>query len=243
MAEVPAWFSLKLMTYLSIGGCPHDRCTASVPIPAFGRLLTAAAFQNLAAEPPELEWFANLGSMAPAALTNMPSPTSCGSPASSGPKCSGTVTVCLCHRLAAPLALFGYLCERNAVMHNPVKGVKCPVVESYEGKTSALGYHQARGLLDAPEGDTLTSTRNRAMPATSLHHALRREEPCKPKVKGFRQERRGVAHLKDSGKGQQDALYAAVPRGRRANRGSSGATGQDAEDASAVFRSLYYSRS
>ena len=29
--------------------------------------------------------------------------------------------------------------EKNAVTHNPVKGVKRPKVESYEGKTPALG--------------------------------------------------------------------------------------------------------
>jgi hypothetical protein len=31
--------------------------------------------------------------------------------------------------------LFGYLCEKNAVTHNPVKGVKRPSSESNEGKT------------------------------------------------------------------------------------------------------------
>ena len=54
------------------------------------------------------------------------------------------------HRLAALSSLFEYLCERNAVTHNPVKGVKRPPVESYEGKTPALGDHQARKLLTAP---------------------------------------------------------------------------------------------
>ena len=42
------------------------------------------------------------------------------------------------HRLAALSSLFEYLCEKNAVTHNPVKGVKRPSVESYEGKTPAL---------------------------------------------------------------------------------------------------------
>ena len=55
------------------------------------------------------------------------------------------------HRLAALSSLFEYLCEKNAVTHNPVKGVKRPPVESYEGKTPALGDHQARALLDAPD--------------------------------------------------------------------------------------------
>ena len=48
------------------------------------------------------------------------------------------------HRLAALSSVFEYLCEKNAVTHNPVKGVKRPQVESYEGKTPALGDHHAR---------------------------------------------------------------------------------------------------
>jgi integrase/recombinase XerD len=39
------------------------------------------------------------------------------------------------------------------------------------------------------------------MLATLLYHALRREELCKLLVKDFKHERRGVAHLKISGKG------------------------------------------
>ena len=52
-------------------------------------------------------------------------------------------------KLAALSSLFEYLCEANAVTHNPVKGVKRPKVESQEGKTPTLGDHQARQLLQA----------------------------------------------------------------------------------------------
>jgi site-specific recombinase XerC len=38
-------------------------------------------------------------------------------------------------KLAALSSLFEHLCDANAVTHNPVKGVKRPKVESYEGKT------------------------------------------------------------------------------------------------------------
>ena len=44
-------------------------------------------------------------------------------------------------------SLFGYLCDNNAVTYNPVKGAERPTVESYERKTSALGYHEARNSL------------------------------------------------------------------------------------------------
>jgi hypothetical protein len=57
------------------------------------------------------------------------------------------------HRLAALSSLFEYLCDKNAVTHNPVKGVKRLRVESGEGKTPAIGDHQARDLLAAPAED------------------------------------------------------------------------------------------
>jgi integrase/recombinase XerD len=105
------------------------------------------------------------------------------------------------HRLSALSSLFDYLCEKNAVTHNPVKGVKRPKNDSTEGRTPALGDHQARKLLDAPDGDSLRTLRDKAILATLLYHALRREELCKLKVKDFKHERRGVPHLKITGKG------------------------------------------
>lgn len=107
------------------------------------------------------------------------------------------------HRLAALSSLFEYLCEKNAVTHNPVKGVKRPRSESGEGKTPALGDHQARELLAAPGSDSLKDKRDRAILSTLLYHALRREELCKLKVRDFRHTRRGVPHLKVSGKGEK----------------------------------------
>src|SRR6204780_4207657 len=104
-------------------------------------------------------------------------------------------------RLAALASLFEYLCEKNAVTHNPVKGVERPRTESGEGKTAAIGDHQARELLAAPEEDTIKSKRDRAILSTLLFHALRREELCKLRVKDFRHARKGVPHLKVSGKG------------------------------------------
>src|SRR5204862_7144917 len=84
------------------------------------------------------------------------------------------------------------LCEKNAVSHNPVKGVKRPKAESGEGKTPALGDHQARVLLTAPGDETVKEKRDRAILSMLLYHALRRDELCKLRVKDFRQSRRGV---------------------------------------------------
>ena len=96
------------------------------------------------------------------------------------------------HRLAALSSLFEYLCDRNAVTHNPVKGVKRPRSESGEGKTPAIGDHQARRLLAAPRDDKLKSKRDRAIISTLLYHGLRREELCKLTVHDAKHVRRGV---------------------------------------------------
>ena len=73
-------------------------------------------------------------------------------------------------KLTALSALFEYLCDRNAVETNPVKGVKRPKVESYEGKTPALGDHQARPLLEAPDpGDAQGQARSSAHLAPAGH--------------------------------------------------------------------------
>jgi site-specific recombinase XerC len=72
------------------------------------------------------------------------------------------------HRLASLSSLFEYLCEKNAVTHNPVKGVERPRTESGEGKTPAIGDHRARDLLAAPDADTVKSKRDRAVRRRSL---------------------------------------------------------------------------
>ena len=185
------------------------------------RQLTAARFQGLADVPSELEWFANIDNKSTRrayenALQDFMGFTGIRQPgefrivtrshviawrdALVGRALSGMTVR---HRLAALSSLFEHLCESNAVTHNPVKGVKRPPVESYEGKTPALGDHQARALLEAPDGISVKGKRDRAILATLLYHALRREELCKLTVKDFRHERRGVAHLKVSGKGSK----------------------------------------
>ena len=74
---------------------------------------------------------------------------------------------------AALSSLFEHLCESNAVTHNPVKGVKRPVVESQQGKTPALGDAQARALLSAPDAATLKGKRELdSVKARSAHSCM-----------------------------------------------------------------------
>ena len=143
------------------------------------------------------------------------------------------------HRLAALSSLFEHLCNANAVTHNPVKGVKRPAVESYEGKTPALGDHQARQLLEAPDGVSLKGKRDRAMLAMLamlLYHALRRDELCRLKVTEFKNERRMVAHLKVSGKGGKTRYVPLHPAASGCVWDYLEAAGHLADDGGALFR-------
>jgi integrase/recombinase XerD len=105
-------------------------------------------------------------------------------------------------KLSALSSLFDYLCERNAVLGNPVDGVKRPATNGNEGSTPALGDAQARRLLEAPPPDTLKGIRDRAILATLLYHGIRREELCLLKISDM-QTRQGVMHLKIHGKGEK----------------------------------------
>src|ERR1700712_2446137 len=198
-----------------------DAKTDPLPIPILpaDRLLTAAEFQKLADVPPEVEWFANLsnpntrrayeaavkdfvrfaGILQPEEFRIVTRAHLIAWRDELRRRELGGATIR--HRLASVASLFEYLCEKNAVTHNPVKGVERPRTESGEGKTPAIGDHQARKLLAAPDKDTIKSKRDRAILSTLLFHALRRQEICKLKVKDFRHARKSVPHLKVSGKG------------------------------------------
>jgi site-specific recombinase XerD len=235
---------------------------ALVPLPPAGRVLTAEAFQHLADVPPEIEWFANLGNKATRrayenALQDFMRFTGIATPAEFRivtrahviawrddlskrvPALSG---VTVRHRLSALSSLFDYLCDKNAVTHNPVKGVRRPPVESYEGKTPALGDHQARALLDAPDGVSLKGKRDRAILATLLYHALRREELCKLTIKDFKHERRGVAHLKISGKGSKTRYVPLHPAVSGLVMEYLEADGRHLDAGGPLFRALHHSR-
>lgn len=229
-------------------------------IPTDSRLLTAADFLRLADVPPEAEWFANLTNAATRrayenALQDFMHFTGIARPEEFRTvtrahaiawrddlvrrgRSGGTIR----HRLAALSSLFDYLCEKNAVSHNPVKGVKRPKVGSHEGRTPALGDHQARKLLDAPEGASLKAKRDRAIIATLLYHALRREELCKLTVKDFKHERRGVPHLKVSGKGGKTRYVPLHPAASGLVHDYLELAGHAADDTGALFRSVSNNR-
>ncbi len=218
------------------------------------RLLTAGEFHQLADVPPEVEWFANLSNPSTRrayenAIRDFMRFTGIARPAEFRSVTRAHIIAwrddlvrrglggsTIRHRLASLASLFEYLCEKNAVTHNPVKGVERPRTESGEGKTPALGDHQARKLLDAPTDETIKSKRDRAILSTLLFHALRREELCKLKVRDFRHARKGVPHLKVSGKGGKTRYLPLHPGTHALIHDYLDAAGHGTDDAGALFR-------
>lgn len=183
-----------------------------------GRLLSAAQFQRLATVPPAMTWFANIDNLQTRRAYQNDLQEFMTFTGITAPDQFREVTrahllawrrdleqralsgATIRRKLAALSSLFDYLCEANAVLTNPVKGVKRPKSTSGEGKTPAIGDHQARSLLEAPDATTLQGQRDRAILSVLLYHGLRRAELCALTV-GDIQMRRGVAHLQVHGKG------------------------------------------
>lgn len=224
------------------------------------RRLTAAEFQGLAEMPVEAEWFANIANPNTrrayeralkdfAAFTGIQAPTDFRLVTRAHViawrhelERQGVAGATIRHRLAALSSLFEWLCNANAIAHNPVHGVRRPAVETYEGKTPALGDDEARALLDAPPPDTLKGKRDRAILATLLYHGLRREELCQLRVEDARRPRRGVVQLAVTGKGGKLRFLPlhAVAAARIADYLE--AAGHAAESRGALFRPLHRGR-
>ena len=226
------------------------------------RALTNAVFHGLAHVPAEAEWFANLGNKGTKRAYEMALADFMQFIGINPKRPEEFRIVTRAHviawrdelvkralepatirnRLSALSSLFEYLCEKNAVTHNPVKGVKRPKANNNQGKTAALGNHQARDLLKAPEGDSLKAKRDRAILATLLYHGLRREELTKLKVKDAFRSRHGVPHLEVRGKGQKLRYVPLHPAAGSLISEYLEAAGHGSEEAAALFRPLHNSR-
>lgn len=200
-----------------------------------GRTLTKGEFHALADVPPAVEWFGNIRNKKTRRAYKIDVGEFISFVGIADPgefrivtrahviawrddlvrreKSDGTIR----RKLSALSSLFSYLCESNAVTHNPVTGVERPPGGSNEGRTPALGDAQARRLLDTPPESTLKGKRDRAILATLLYHGLRREELCLLKVKDMHR-RHGVLHFKISGKGRKGKKIRFVAVGPLAQR-------------------------
>src|SRR5579863_3015978 len=179
--------------------------------------LTTAQFGQLADVPPELEWLANITNLKTrraykidvsefSAFTGLREPAQLRTITRAhviawrkSLEARHLTPASIRRKLSALSSLYDYLCERNAVLGNPVDGVKRPAANGNEGSTPALGDAQARRLLEAPPPDTLKGVRDRAILATLLYHGIRREELCLLRLRDM-QSRQGVMHLRIKGK-------------------------------------------
>ena len=182
------------------------------------RLLTAAQFQRLADIPPELEWLANIRNPRTRKAYKQDIADFSRFVGIERPEEFRTVTRAhviawrddlerrpvspstLRRKLSALSSWFDSLCEKNAVSHNPVDGVKRPTADNNQGKTPAIDDQQARTLLTAPQGESLKARRDRAILATLLYHGFRRDELCRLRVQDY-QRREGIMHFRVDGKG------------------------------------------
>jgi integrase/recombinase XerD len=184
------------------------------------RALTTAQFLGLSEVPPELEWFSNIPNEKTRRACQLDITDFSAFVGINRPEEFRLITRAhviawrkdferrrlspstIRRKLSALSSLFEYLCERNAVTHNPVKGVKRPKANNNEGTTPALSDAQARELLKAPPADTLKGIRDRAILAPLLFHGIRREELCKLRVRDY-QRRDGIMHVRIEGKGDK----------------------------------------
>jgi integrase/recombinase XerD len=143
-------------------------------------------------------------------------------------------------KLSALSSLFDYLCEHNAVLGNPVDGVKRPMSNSNEGGTPALGDAQARRLLEAPAPNTLKGVRDRAILATLLYHGIRREELCLLRLRDM-QSRQGVMHFRIQGQTRQNSICAYSRNGAPADSRRSGSGEINASTVSSIRASRFMS--
>jgi integrase/recombinase XerD len=181
------------------------------------RTLTPNQYQHLADVPPELEWLANITNAKTRraykvdvaefiTFTNLKDHSALRTVARAhviawrkNMETRSLAPTSIRRKLSALSSLFDYLCERNAVLGNPVDGVKRPASNNNEGSTPALGDAQVRRLLEAPAPDTLKGVRDRAILATLLYHGIRREELCLLRLRDV-QSRQGVTHFRVKGK-------------------------------------------
>jgi len=184
------------------------------------RMLTRAEFQNLSDVPPELEWFANIENDRTrdayrrdlrnfTAFLGIQTPEEFRTVTRShviawrnALRARNLSAPTIRRKLSALASLFDHLCDRNAVVNNPVDGVARPKEGTNQGKTPALSDEQARALLSAPQGETVKAKRDRAILAVLLYHALRREELCRLRVRDIQQDR-GNQYFIVHGKGDK----------------------------------------
>src|SRR5580658_9959913 len=132
------------------------------------RALTSAEFSQLSDMPPETEWFANIDNPHTRrayrndlkefmAFTGIRVPVELRlitrahviawrKDLDRRQLAAGSIR----RKFSALSSLYEFLTDQSALPTNPVKGVKRPKVDSYEGKTPAIADKEARQLMQLP---------------------------------------------------------------------------------------------
>ena len=239
---------------------PHPGQEASKDlVPAASRMLTAEQFHRLADVPAVVEWLANTTNPRTRRAYKLHVTDFAAYVGILNPDEFRSVTrahviawrdelkrrehspATIRAKLSALSSLFEFLCEKNSITHNPVKGVKRPGDNANEGKTPAIGDAQARRLLEAPQGDTLKAKRDRAILATLLYHGLRRQELCGLRV-GDYHARRDVMHFRVHGKRGKLRYVPVHPKAQRLIHDYLEAAGHAGEPKGALFRPVRNNR-
>ncbi|MDE2125263.1 MAG: tyrosine-type recombinase/integrase [Armatimonadetes bacterium] len=114
-------------------------------------------------------------------------------------------------RLSALSSLYTHLVARRAADTNPVREIKRPRVNRTKGVTAAFSAKQARRILDAPDGETLSGLRDRAILSVLFQAGPRRAEVASMKVKDFYMNA-GYHSLRFTRKGGEDHALALNPQ-------------------------------
>ena len=199
------------------------------------RLLTPAEFHRLADVPPEVEWFANLSNAGTRRAYKHAIGDFMGFTGIIRPEEFRTVTRAhiiawrdelvrrelgggtIRLRLASLASLFEYLCEKNAVTHNPVKGVERPKTEIRRrqdaGDRRSSGTEAARRTADRHHQEQARPRHpvDAAVPCAAARGVVQAEGQG---LSARAQRRAASERLRQR---RQDAVFAAASRHQRAH--------------------------
>ena len=225
------------------------------------RLLTAAEFHRLADVPPEVEWFANLSNPSTRrayenAVRDFMRFTGIA-PAGGISHRDARAHHRLARRAGAARRLAaarsGTGSRRSRRCSNiSARRTPSPITRSKassgRGRKAAKARRRRSAITRRASCWTrrrptrIKSKRDRAILSTLLFHALRREELCKLKVRDFRHARKGVPHLKVSGKGGKTRYLPLHPGTNALIHDYLDAAGHGTDENGALFRPIRNNR-
>ena len=138
-------------------------------------------------------------------------------------------------RLAALSSLFNRLVHVRAADTDPVREIKRPRINRKKGTTAAFSPKEARAILDAPESDTVSGLRDRAILSVGFQVGCRRSEIASLKVTSLNINA-GYPSLRFVRKGGDEHSLAIHPNGAQRIREYLEAAGHGQDFEGPLFR-------